>query len=603
MTTTLLNNRYQVIQVLAVGGFSETFLAEDSYLPSRRRCVIKQLKPIANDPNIYQKIQRRFEREATTLEFLGEGSDQIPKLYAYFYENGQFYLVQEWIQGQTLSNIIKTQGSLSETAVREILLSLLSVLDYVHSKGIIHRDIKPDNIILDSSNHKPVLIDFGAVKETIRTVVNSPGYTTQSLVMGTPGYMPSEQFTGRAVYATDIYSLGLTAIYLLSGKHPRQLQTEPRTGEILWQHYVPGVSPQLAMIISRAIKPQAGDRYTTASQMLYALQSATNSQQLLISSSIPTTTTQPTVSTVSPDITTVTSTSVKTQSLSSNSSAPATLTYPIPQNWQKPTWIIGSLVVAGLIGTVAMIGITHKPESLDSARSTPTPISKSDSKSETTNPTDSPEPRDSTEKQNNTNTPVASRSLPKQPVSSPSPFSVVPTPSEPEDTLNTPAVSKPENNTPRNQSPKTTNKPKVPGFPTGTPRNTVQVTLGKPNQDTRGVWGNTRAVSYILVPNQIQLGYLFDRNSGKIRQTEIAFAQSVDIQLILTTFEEMLGGKLTEEIKQGLVQVLQRRLDDFSFSVGFLKGQIVRQNCGLIYISIWDADLHDFVNPSDAKKC
>ncbi|BAZ66082.1 serine/threonine protein kinase [Fischerella sp. NIES-4106] len=105
------------------------------------------------------------------------------------------------------------------------------------------------------------------------------------------------------------------------------------------------------------------------------------------------------------------------------------------------------------------------------------------------------------------------------------------------------------------------------------------------------------------MPNQIQLGYLFDRNSGRIRQTEIAFAQSVDIQLIQTTFEEMLGGKLTEEIKQGLLQVLQRRLDHFRFSVGFLKGQIVRQNCGLIYISIWDGDLHDFVNPSEAKKC
>lgn len=346
------------------------------------------------------------------------------------------------------------------------------------------------------------------------------------------------------------------------------------------------------MIISRAIKPQAGDRYTTASQMLHALQSAANSQQLLTSSSIPTTTTQPSLS---PDITIATS--VQTQSLSSDSSTAPTLTYPFPRNWQKPTWIIGSLVVAGFIVTVAIIGNTHKPESLDSATSTPTPISKS----ETTNPTDSPKPTGSTVKQSNT--PVASRSSPKQTVSSPSPFSVAPTPPEPEDTLNTPTVSKPEKNTPRNQSSNTTNKLKVPGFPTGTPISNVKAVLGKPDQDSRGVWGNTRAVSYILVLNQIQLGYLFDRNSGRIRQTEVAFAQSVDIQLILTTFEEMLGSKLTEEIKQGLLQVLQRRLDHFRFSVGFLKGQIVRQNCGLIYISIWDADLHDFVNPSDAKKC
>ncbi|BCX07185.1 MAG: hypothetical protein KatS3mg066_1044 [Fischerella sp.] len=590
MATTLLNNRYQVIEVLGIGGFSETFLAEDTYLPSRRCCVIKQLKPATNDPKIYDKIQRRFEREATTLEFLGEGSDQIPKLYAYFYENGQFYLVQEWIQGQTLSNIIKAQGSLSETAVREILLSLLSVLHYIHSKGIIHRDIKPDNIILRSSNPKPVLIDFGAVKETIRSVANSPAYSTQSLVMGTPGYMPSEQFTGRPVYATDIYSLGLTAIYLLTGKHPRQLQTEPRTGEILWQYYAPGISPQLAMILSRAIKPQAGDRYTTASQMLHALQSAPVSQQLIASSSIPTATTQPTVP---PDITTATS--VQTQPLPSYSSTPATLTYPIPRKWQRQTWILGSLVVAGLIGTVAIIGITHKPESVNSPISTSTPISKS----ETTNPTDSPEPTDSTVKQSNT--PVASQPSPKQTVSSPSPSSVAPAPLQPEDA---PVVSQPNNNIPRrSQSPNTANIRKVPGFPVGTSRSTVEAAFGRPTQDSRGVWGNTRAVSYILVPNQIQLGYLFDRNSGRIRQTEIAFAQSVDLQLILTTLEEMLDAKLTEEIKQGLLQVLQRRLDHFRFSIGSLKGQIVRQNCGLIYISIWDADLHDFVNPADARKC
>ena len=217
-----------------------------------------------------------LRREAATLEYLGESSDQIPKLYAYFSENGQFYLVQEWIHGQTLTNIVEAKGYESETAVREILLSLLSVLDYVHSKGIIHRDIKPDNIILRSVDNKPVLIDFGAVKETIRSVVNSPGYPTRSLVIGTPGYMPSEQAVGRPVYATDIYSLGLTAIYLLTGKHPQELQTNPQTGEILWHNHAPNVSPQLAMVLNQAIKPHAGDRYSTASKMLYALQSTSD---------------------------------------------------------------------------------------------------------------------------------------------------------------------------------------------------------------------------------------------------------------------------------------------------------------------------------------
>ncbi|RUR84536.1 serine/threonine protein kinase [Chlorogloeopsis fritschii PCC 9212] len=586
--TTLLNNRYQVIQVLGVGGFSETFLAEDTHLPSRRRCVIKQLKPITNDPKIYPKIQRRFEREATTLEYLGEGSDQIPKLYAYFSENGQFYLVQEWIKGQTLSSIIKSQGSLGEAAVREILLSLLPVLDYIHSKGIIHRDIKPDNIILCSSNIKPVLIDFGAVKETIRSVENSPGYTTQSLVMGTPGYMPSEQVVGRPVYATDIYSLGLTAIYLLTGKHPRELKTNPQTGEILWQHHAPDISPQFAMILNRAIKPQASDRYTTASKMLDALES-------LPPIPTPTTVTQPIVT----SIPAVSAASQETQLLPSHHKTPVTLTYSIPRNWQKPTWIVGSLVIASLIGTLAIVNITRKPESANSPiLPTPTPLS--------TELSPSPEPPTSTSEE--ANPPVNSQSPPKQQQSNPAPS--VPTPSEPEDTAEFPVasappatVSKPQENVPRNQSPSTIGTQKVPGFSVGTQRSTVEAALGKPSQDSRGIWRNTRAVSYILAPNRIHLGYLFDRNSGRIRQTEVAFAQSIDFQVMLTTLEGMLGRQVTEEIRQGLLQVLQRRLDNFRFAIGSLKGQIVRQECGLIYISIWDSDLHDFVNPADARKC
>ncbi|MEO0686269.1 MAG: serine/threonine-protein kinase, partial [Cyanobacteria bacterium J06649_11] len=273
MTTKLLNNRYQVIQVLGAGGFGETFLAEDIHLPSRRRCVIKQLKPLADDPKTYQKIQQKFEREAATLEFLGEGSEQIPNLFAYFSEDGLFYLVQEWIQGQTLTDIVENQGCLNEEAVREILLSLLPILEYVHSKGIIHRDIKPDNIILRSSNRKPVLIDFGAVKETVRTVINSSGNTTKSMVIGTPGYMPIEQAVGRAVFASDIYSLGLTAIYLLTGKHPQELEANPQTGELIWEDSAVGVTDSLKQVLNQAINPNIPSRFSTASKMLYALES------------------------------------------------------------------------------------------------------------------------------------------------------------------------------------------------------------------------------------------------------------------------------------------------------------------------------------------
>ncbi len=620
MTITLLNNRYQVIQVIGAGGFGETFLAEDTHLPSRRRCVIKQLKPITNnDPQTYKIIQQRFEREAATLEYLGESCNQIPKLYAYFSENGQFYLVQEWIDGQTLTNIIQAKGFEKEATVRQILLDLLSVLDYVHSKGIIHRDIKPDNIILRALDGKPVLIDFGAVKETIHSVVNSPGYPTRSLVIGTPGYMPSEQAIGRPVYATDIYSLGLTAIYLLTGKHPQELLTDLQTGEILWQQHAPNVSPQFRMVLNRAIKPHVGDRYSTASKMLHDLQSASH---------IPP---QSAVNTPTAIFT------AQTQPLFSSQKSTIINGSHTSRNWQKPTVILGSLLVGGLIGAVAISGIsrqqqpqttivtspTRSPESLPTPTSADPPVSSQTSPVPDV-PTSPPQPQLTPDPLPASNPSLISTPQPEsEPVTSDTPVAVpastpqpkpeneaipavVTEPSRSADNANAPPTaevrSTPQNK-PRSKLAATTSRQSVPAFPTGTPRNVVEATLGKPNQDLRGVWGKTRAVVYKLVPNKIDLGYLFDRNSKVLRQTEVAFAQSVDPQIMEATLNGLLSGQATEDIKQGLKQVQQRQSDNFSFKNGSVKGQIIRQECDFIYISVWDADLHDFVNPSTAKKC
>lgn len=268
----ILNNRYQISRTLGSGGFGETFLAEDTHLPSHRRCVIKQLKPIANNPQIYEIVKDRFQREAAILEELGSGNNQIPSLYAYFELDTQFYLVQELIEGVTFTSKMQEEGILSESSVKEILTNILPVLDYIHNRGIIHRDIKPDNIMLRYSDHLPVLIDFGAVRETMGTIVNSQGNPTSSIVIGTPGFMPSEQAAGRPVYSSDLYSLGLTAIYLLTGKTPEQLETDSRTGEIIWREYAPLISPNLAMVLDKAIMSHPRDRYSTAMAMLQALQ-------------------------------------------------------------------------------------------------------------------------------------------------------------------------------------------------------------------------------------------------------------------------------------------------------------------------------------------
>lgn len=269
---TLLKNRYRIIEAIGTGGFGETFLAEDTQMPSGRRCVIKQLKPTVNHPELYPVVQERFRREAAILEKLGEETDQIPRLYAYFEENEQFYLVQEWVEGETLTTRLQRLGRLNEAEVKEILLSLLPVLERIHQQGLIHRDIKPDNIILHHPSGKPVLIDFGAVKETMGTMLNSQGNPTASILIGTPGFMSSEQAVGYPLYSSDIYSLGMTALYLLTGQTVQEMKIDQETGKVLWRESVPNISSQFAKVLNKAIQFYPRERFSNTQEMLKALQ-------------------------------------------------------------------------------------------------------------------------------------------------------------------------------------------------------------------------------------------------------------------------------------------------------------------------------------------
>jgi len=136
---------------------------------------------VAHNPRVYQLVKERFQREAVILEDLGNSHRQIPTLFAYFEDEGQFYLVQEYIQGKTLSTLFKEQGRQSETFVKEFLINLLVVLEYIQTKRVIHRDIKPDNIIIRQLDGTPVLIDFGAMRETMGTEMSPSGNYTRSI--------------------------------------------------------------------------------------------------------------------------------------------------------------------------------------------------------------------------------------------------------------------------------------------------------------------------------------------------------------------------------------------------------------------------------------
>lgn len=268
---TVVSRRYKVLNVLGDGGFGKTFLVEDQHMPSRERCVLKQLKPTHHEtPELRQMIETRFQREAAILETLGKSHDQIPRLYAYFAEGSQFYLVEEWVQGPTLAQKVEQEGPLQEALVQAIVAHLLPAIAHIHQQKIVHRDIKPDNIILRSQDNKPVLIDFGAVKETMNTAINhTPGnaQSAHSIVVGTPGYMPAEQLSGRPIYASDIYSLGMTAIYLLTGKHPQEIAIDTTSGKLLWREHVVGLSTEFGNFLDCATHISTQSRFSSVLEM------------------------------------------------------------------------------------------------------------------------------------------------------------------------------------------------------------------------------------------------------------------------------------------------------------------------------------------------
>jgi len=274
----LLGGRYQIVDVLGTGGFGQTYVAQDIHRPGSPKCVVKHLKPASSNSSFLENARRLFQSEAQTLEKLGS-HDQIPRLLAYFEENEEFYLVQDFIQGHPLSVALQADRHWSEGRVYHMLREVLGILEYVHSQGVIHRDIKPNNLIQRQEDNKLVLVDFGSVKQAWTQVVTAHGQTKTSFALGTPatigigtpGYMPTEQGRGRPRPNSDIYALGIIGIQALTGLSPMRFQEDLDTGEILWLHTVAQVDSALAHLLSKMVRYHFKDRYQTATEVLQDL--------------------------------------------------------------------------------------------------------------------------------------------------------------------------------------------------------------------------------------------------------------------------------------------------------------------------------------------
>ncbi|MDB9443793.1 bifunctional serine/threonine-protein kinase/formylglycine-generating enzyme family protein [Sphaerospermopsis kisseleviana CS-549] len=250
------------------GGFGRNYLAEDTQ-KLNETCVIKQFAPKQSGSYALKKAVELFNAEAKLLQDLGE-HPQIPALFAYFEDNGFLYLVQQFIKGENLFNELTQKGTYNETQIQELLLDLLPILKFIHERDVIHRDIKPQNIMRRESDGKLVLIDFGASKELTSTVHTQIGTT-----IGSYGYSPYEQIKeGKAYPASDLFALGVTCFHLFTGNSPFELWAKNGFAWVEdWRKYSSNsVSKELGTVLDKLLKFDVNERYQSADEVIKDLE-------------------------------------------------------------------------------------------------------------------------------------------------------------------------------------------------------------------------------------------------------------------------------------------------------------------------------------------
>ena len=280
-----IQERYRALKAIGQGGFGKTFLAQDESKPSQPRCVIKQFAFETINPNATQGTLdvaiRLFEQEAKRLDDLGK-HPQIPELLSFTIHEGKQYLIQEFIDGETLEQELARVGAFSEQQVRDVLVEVLQILEFVHSKSVIHRDISPDNIIRRRSDQKLVLVDFGAAKHATATLLAKTGTG-----IGKPSYGAPEQMLGKSVFQSDLFGLGVTCLHLLTNVEPFTLY-DVLENEYQWRQFLNGkvVSDEFGKLLDRMTAYRVKERPNSVTDILQRLRIGQQTSNTVSASSV-----------------------------------------------------------------------------------------------------------------------------------------------------------------------------------------------------------------------------------------------------------------------------------------------------------------------------
>ncbi len=541
---TLQSGKYTLDHLLGEGGFGITFRATHHYL--QQTVVIKTLNALNQGNLEFTQVQQQFQDEGRRLALCSHPN--IVRVSDFFVEDGMPYLVMDYIPGHTLEEVVFPDRPLSEATALHYIRQVAAALEVVHANGLLHRDVKPQNIMLRQGTQDVVLIDFGISREF------TMGATQAHTSITSAGYAPIEQYMAQAKRspATDIYGLAATLYALLTAHAPIAAILRDRQPMPAPRDLVPQITPATNQAVVRGMAVDAHYRPQTIAEWLGLLSSASlQSSPPAVPSGHPAG--HPLGNPIS--------------QMATHAYSPANLPSPTiapnraidPPRSRQGTWIF--VIVAMLASAIAAAlgAIWHNGRSPEVTQQ-PTPIATPE------NVTPSPS--------NPSPPPPASPTPTPTPTPSPEPSPPSPSP-QPSSTDNSGGVNVP-----------------VPGFTTGVAEQTIIAKLGEPSKSGTGYWNNTRSAQYDLVPDQVTVAYLYDKDTAKVRQTEASFAQSVDRTVMIETLNGMLDGSLTAPIEEGFNSVWKRNSNQYTFSTATLKGTIERNDRDRIYIAIWEADLH-----------
>ena len=254
---------YQILRTLGKGGMGITYLVRDQNKTISDAPLLLVLKEMNADMLRVAKARELFEREARILKTLEHPN--IPKYYDFFSEGQHKYLVMELVHGQNLEQFTYQRGTVEPEQAIKWMIEVCGVLSYLHNlqPPLIHRDIKPANLMLRNLDNRLMLLDFGAVKEF---------GTTRDTRIGVEGYSAPEQYRGKPCPQSDLYGIGTTLIFLITGKTPMQSYISQENTFGLNLEGIAKLSPELGKILTKTCKPNPQDRYQSAQELAEALQ-------------------------------------------------------------------------------------------------------------------------------------------------------------------------------------------------------------------------------------------------------------------------------------------------------------------------------------------